>query len=166
MVKVAAAVSVPFELANGATRLDQGLSRLYRRYLISRLANKMRHKFLHRPVPFDITRMHTWNTFGLFDDRVTARLHGFKNAADYYAKCSSRQFIKDIETPTLIIHARDDPFLAASAIPSLAELSDHVTLELADMGGHVGFVSGILPFQSSYWLERRIPAFFKSRLHS
>lgn len=166
MIRVAAVVSVPFELAKGAARLDRGASRFYRRYLINRLANKMRYKFLHRPAPFDMTRMHKWSSFALFDDYVTARLHGFKNADDYYAKCSSRQFIKDIRVPTLIIHARDDPFLTAAAIPGLAELSDQVTLELADTGGHVGFVGGRFPFQSTYWLERRIPAFFKSRLNS
>ena len=100
-------------------------------------------------------------TFWDFDGAYTAPVHGFKSAQDYYTKCSSKQFLKNIKTPTLIIHSSDDPFMTRSIIPNKEELSKYITLELSSSGGHVGFIAGTL-FKPEYWLEKRVTSYFKS----
>jgi hypothetical protein len=81
---------------------------------------------------------------------------------DYYTRSSSKQYLKDIRAPTLVIHAADDPFIPAAALPGNSELSPTVTLEISPHGGHVGFVAGRNPVTPRYWLEPRIIA----HLHS
>ena len=90
-----------------------------------------------------------------FDERYTAVIHGFKSSKDYYKKSSAKQFLKDITTPTLIIHALDDPFMTPEVLPTASELSPTIKLEISKYGGHVGFVGGKL-FRPSYWLDSRI----------
>jgi predicted alpha/beta-fold hydrolase len=83
-----------------------------------------------------------------FDDRITAPLHGFDGADDYYARASSRQFLASIRIPTLVLHALDDPFMTPAGIPRATELAESVVLELTAQGGHMGFVhagSAFLP---------------------
>ena len=93
-------------------------------------------------------------TFKHYDDRYTAPLHGFKDADEYWQKCSSRQFIKEIKTPVLIVNALDDPFLAGNCYPfKEAEKSKYVYLETPQAGGHVGFVE--FNKESLYWSEKR-----------
>jgi len=88
-----------------------------------------------------------------FDELVTAPLNGFDGAADYYARCSSGPVIPRIGVPTLLLHAVDDPFLPASAIPRReAEANPNVELALESHGGHVGFVSGS-PMRPHFWGE-------------
>ena len=96
------------------------------------------------------------NTFYSFDDQVTAPLHGYAGADDYYQQCSSRQFLKSIQKPTLIIHANDDPFMWKDTVPTEEELSEHIQLELAKHGGHVGFIAGNNPFNVKYWADERM----------
>jgi hypothetical protein len=95
-------------------------------------------------------------SFRAFDDAVTAPLHGFSGVDDYYSRSSCKQFLHTIGIPTLILQARDDPFLPEDALPRESELSPAVTLELSAHGGHVGFVSGHNPAAPVYWLEQRI----------
>jgi predicted alpha/beta-fold hydrolase len=83
----------------------------------------------------------------------------FDGAADYYARASSRPFLRRIETPTLILQARDDPFMTDAVLPEAAELSPAVTLELSARGGHVGFVGGPHPLAPVWWIEARAGAF-------
>ena len=164
MLDATAAVSVPFDLSIGADRLERGFSRFYQHYLITRLQTRMQDKFRHRKAPFPVENLRQWNTFRLFDHHVTARLHGFKDGDTYYAECSSRPFLKHITVPTLIVHARDDPFMTQAAIPDASELSGSVTLELSESGGHVGFIGGDYPWQAEYWLYRRLPQFLQGYL--
>ncbi|MCZ6802765.1 MAG: hydrolase [Proteobacteria bacterium] len=161
----AMAISVPFDLADGARALNKGFSKIYQRHLIKRLCKKMRDKFKDKPAPIDIDKLGEWTNFYLFDHNVTAPLHGFSSADDYYTKSSSKQFLKDITTPTLILHSKDDPFMTQSSIPTEEELSSNVTLELTEHGGHVGFVSGESPFSTRYWIEKRLVEFFKDRIN-
>ncbi len=151
----AIAVSVPFLLADAARRLDQGLSRIYRRHLLTKLRASYRRKFSRIPSPLqvDLEQLHTFRDY---DDQVTAPLHGFAGVDDYYGRCSSRQFLRRIRVPTLILHARDDPFMFPATCPGPRELSAAVTLELAEHGGHVGFVAGPWPWRPRYWLDERI----------
>jgi predicted alpha/beta-fold hydrolase len=164
-VDAAVAVSVPFDLACAAERLERGLSRLYQWELVQRLHAAVERKRVRVPLPLraDVT---TLRTFRDFDEHVTAPLHGFRGADHYYAVASSRQYLCGIRVPTLLLHAADDPFMTEQAIPRSDELSATTTLELSTHGGHVGFVSGMWPWRVHYWLERRIPEFLESHLAS
>lgn len=170
----AVAVSVPFDLAICANKMDTGFSRIYRNNLIRDLLryvqSKQRHlKAIgqHREAEKirqlgDLSRI---RSFWEYDDRVVAKLHGFKNVHDYYLRCSSRQFLKTITVPTLLVQAIDDPFMTREVIPGTDELSSAVHLEITESGGHVGFVSGKLPFQAQYWLDQRISDFLLQQLY-
>ena len=160
----AVAVSVPYTLSLTADRLTRGLSRIYQRRLIGDLRAKLRRKFSHRASPIDLERAHGSRNFWEFDDCVTAPLHGFKDVHDYYSRSSSRQYLRDISVPTLMLHAEDDPFMTPEGLPSHDELSPSIALEVSARGGHVGFVHGSLPWRPRYWLEERIPAFLESYL--
>ena len=164
LFKAVSAVSVPYLLSNSAAKLDRGFSRIYQHHLVNRLINKTQSKFKDRQAPFIIADIQKWNTFRLFDHHITAPIHGFKSGDDYYEQSSSRQYLCKITTPTLLIHSRDDPFMSVDAIPNQDDLSESVTLELSNYGGHVGFVSGNTPWNAIYWLEERIPEFLSTYL--
>ena len=159
-VDAAVAVSVPFLLDVAAERLTRGLSRLYQWYLLRLMRQKLVAKFGRwKKPPIDLSRRHSWRTMRAFDDAVTAPLHGFLDAHDYYRRSSARRYLGGIAAPTLILHARDDPLMSEAVIPAPQELSGSTTLELSDGGGHVGFIGGASPAEADYWLERRIPKF-------
>lgn len=167
-VDAACAVSVPFELAPCATRLDQGFSRIYRDRLRKELVRNLllKEQVLRaagNAVEAGRIRalgdLSTIESFWQFDNRVIAPLHGFRDAADYYAQSSARPFMRDIARPTLVLHALDDPFMTPAVVPSRNETSADVALCISAHGGHVGFVHGS-PWRPRYWLEETIPAFF------
>lgn len=157
----AIAVSVPFDLALCAQHLNKGPSRLYQWYLMRKLHRSVRRKAMRIPPPVPLSRLPELRSFYQFDDHITAPVHGFRNAAEYYADSSSRRFLKQIKVPTLILQARDDPFLPVNALPEERELSESVTLELSRHGGHVGFIAGSLPWNPHYWLESRIAGYLQ-----
>ena len=159
LLSAAMAISVPFDLADGARALGNGLSRLYQWHLIRHIRTKMKDKFKNKPAPIDMNRIDQWRDFFSFDDNVTAPVHGFSGVDDYYSRSSSKQFLKDITTPTLILHSKDDPFMSEKAIPQEEELSQSITLELTQQGGHVGFVYGEM-FNVDYWFEKRAEEYF------
>ncbi|WP_111747622.1 hydrolase [Salinisphaera orenii] len=160
----AAAVSVPFDLAACAEALRYGLRRGYQRYLLSGLKAMAHAKQANATLPLADIDWSRLTTFASFDDYVTAPLNGFDGAADYYARVSCAPFLSAIQTPTLIAHARDDPFMVPAVIPGQHALSSAIRLELTDHGGHVGFVGGRSPWRPCYWLEQRIPKFMAERL--
>lgn len=163
-LNAAVAVSVPFRLLDCARRLDLGASRIYREHLMRRLRASYLRKFAERPSPLSV-EVHRLRGFYDYDDKVTAPLNGFDGADDYYARCSCRRYLPGIEeTPTLIIHALDDPFMFPKTIPGQSELGPGIRLEIARNGGHVGFVQGAYPGNISYWTDHRIPSFFKQHL--
>ena len=155
-VQQAVAVSVPFDLGRCADRLGQGFSRVYQAHLLKRLKRSAQRKFRELESPVDLSGIGRAQSFREFDDCATAPLHGFSSAEDYYQRCSSRPFLHRIRVPTLILHAADDPFMSSEVVPGEEDLSEAVTLELSDRGGHVGFVSGRVPLCGHYWLETRI----------
>lgn len=160
----AVAVSAPFELASAAARLERGISRLYQAWLLRHSRQAVLRKVRLGILPPSFRDVGRLRTFRAFDDRVTAPLHGFAGVDDYYARASSRQYLGEIRAPALILHARDDPFLTPAAIPARCELSPSVHLELSDHGGHVGFITGVLPGRARYWLDGRIMAFLGEHL--
>jgi predicted alpha/beta-fold hydrolase len=164
-LQAAVAVSVPFLLSAAAERMQRGFSRIYQAYLLHHLRSSYRRKFrIQANPPVSLSELRKLKDFFTYDDSVTAPLHGYTGVDDYYARASCRQYLKGIEIPTLILHASDDPFMLPSAVPTEDELSDSVILELSSSGGHVGFVSGSVPWRSVYWLEQRIPAFLAEYL--
>lgn len=162
----AVAVSVPFDLADASATLRRGLARLYDRHLLRNCVNAIATKFAHLDPPFALPDLRRLASLYDFDEAITAPLHGFAGAEDYYARSSSRAYLRAIRIPTLIIHARDDPFMTPAAIPTEAELAAAVTLELAEHGGHVGFVGRGEGLALRYWLDERIPAFLAAQLES
>ena len=160
----AAAVSVPFELGRAADRLNRGFSRVYQRHLVGSLQRKLRAKAARMAYPIDLTELEKWRDFHTYDERVTAPLHGFRDAADYYAKSSCRPFLRHIAIPTLLVHAVDDPFLPPDAIPVASDLAPPVRLELARCGGHVGFMAQRPAGGRHAWLEQRLLDFLSLRL--
>ena len=163
-VKAAVAVSVPMLLGVCATEINRGFSRLYEFILLRTLRIKTQEKvkmFGDDILP-NKTMIKSLNSFWRFDHYVTAPAHGYESAEDYYQKASSKQFIKSIAKPTLIIHAKDDPFMNESVIPIDDELSDSVTVEANKHGGHVGFVHGKWPWKAEYYLDKRIPEFLEN----
>jgi predicted alpha/beta-fold hydrolase len=169
LVDAAAAACVPMQLAVCADRMEQGFSRVYLWRLVRSLRDKIKRKFMHRPgSPLDLARVAKCRGFWAFDEHVTAPLHGFSSAADYYQRCSSRQYLCDIARPTLLLHAADDPFMTYEVLPDSCELSSSVTLQVSENGGHVGFVEGVGVFGllPNYWLDERISAFIAARTQS
>ncbi len=155
-INTAVAVSVPFLLAESAKRLNQGFSRVYQWGLMRSMRDSIAEKRKRMKLPLRIEDLPALKTFRDFDEHVTAPLHGFAGADDYYARSSSRQYLKGIQVPTLIIQSRDDPFMTDVVLPQDRELSSAIELELCNNGGHVGFVSGAHPWCHDYWLEERI----------
>lgn len=169
----AISVSVPFVLSACATKLDSGLSIIYRNNLIRELKKYLNFKFEHLIKQGRIAEANkitllgdvsTIKSFWQYDDQVVAKLHGYLSAEDYYQKSSSRGFLNTIEIPTLIIQSKDDPFMTSDVIPNQSELSSKVIMEITQGGGHVGFITGINPFRPNYWLEQRIPEFLLKQL--
>lgn len=161
----AVAVSVPFRLDQCADRIGQGFSKIYQAHFMRAMLTYVRDKqarFLREGHSEGLARLEglgpldRMRTFWDFDGRVTAPLHGFADARDYYRKSSSRYFLGDIRTRTLIIQALDDPFVFPHSLPTPNELSGCTRFERHAKGGHVGFVEGSLR-HPGYYLERRIP---------
>jgi len=163
-VQCAVAVSVPFLLHEATARMNRGLSRVYQWHLLKSLKRGARRKAMKFAPPAPLNEINQMKGFYEFDDRVTARLHGFNDAMHYYTTSSSRQYLNRIRIPTLIVHASDDPFMHAQVIPEANELSSAIKLDLHRHGGHVGFVGGRLPWKPRYWLEERIPAWLQKQM--
>lgn len=156
-------VSAPLQLGACATRLKSGFSKVYQTYLIKQLQQKVREKLdmpsLQGQMPVSHADIALLTTFHLFDDRVTAPLHGFSGVADYYQRASGLAYLSKITKPTLVIHAKDDPFMNDEVIPNACELASAVQYELHHNGGHVGFIDGGTPLKPQYYLEKRITHF-------
>jgi predicted alpha/beta-fold hydrolase len=160
IVERASAVSAPFDLNAAASVLDAGPRRaIYTRSFVESLKPKIVAKISAHKLMIDPAVVLACSTFRQIDDLYTAPIHGFKDADDYWTRSSSKQWLKQIQIPTLLINARNDPFLPPSALPTDAEVSASVTLEFPDSGGHVGFVAGAFP-GSLDWLPQRMELFF------
>lgn len=159
-INAAMAVSVPCDLAGSAKQLAQPSNRLYMWNFMRSLRRKVEQKALQFPDHISAEGLESVRTFDTFDDRYTAPLHGFRDAEHYWAACSSRSFIADIRVPTLLLNAKDDPFLSEGCYPVEAcRASQHVTLEMPDNGGHVGFLSG-----DQTYAELRASAFLRAAI--
>jgi len=160
-VAAAAAVSPPQDLHAGAIRLSRGFNRLYALNFLVTLRRKSVAMLERHPGLFDAKQVAASRDFFDFDELVTAPLHGFKSARDYWQRSSCRQFLGGITVPTLIINALNDPFLPVQALARPAEVSSAVSLHYPREGGHVGFLQGAPPGRLN-WLAEQLFAHFNA----
>jgi predicted alpha/beta-fold hydrolase len=161
-VVAAAAVSVPFDLERGSRQIERGFARVYGQHFLRTLRAKARAKLRAFPELFDSAALDRARTLYDFDDSVTAPVHGFRDASDYYSRSSSLRFLAQIRRPTLLLSARDDPFLPPEVLDRVAEVARSnldLHVEFHELGGHVGFVSGLNPLRPRYYAEWRVVDF-------
>ncbi len=156
----AAAISAPLDLAACGHHLARGFNRVYTRHFLKTLKHNAAEKLFRFPGLFDGHRMWAANTLYQFDDVVTAPLHGFNGADDYWRRASSKPWLTGIRQPTLLLNALNDPFLPATALPGAAQVATCVRREFPCHGGHVGFVTGAPPGRLD-WLAQRVLDFFR-----
>lgn len=159
----AAAVSAPVDLTAAGYALDRGFNRaVYTARFLTTLKAKALRKAEKFPGLLDAEAIAAATSFREFDTLVTAKLHGYLDADDYWARVSSKPLLNAIAIPTLVINARNDPFLPAGALPDPAGVSPAVTLDQPETGGHVAFPSGPFPGNAD-WLPERLLEFFSSQ---
>lgn len=164
-VRAAAAVSAPFDLARSAHAIEKGFSRTYMRRLVRSLKQKTWAKLEKYPDLVDRKAVKAARTLGEFDEAVTAPVHGFRNADEYWSASSSNPFLSKIRRPTLLINSKDDPFLPAECLPATAAAENRfLTAEFTDRGGHVGFLSGPWPGRPLCWAEEEVIRFLMKKL--
>jgi predicted alpha/beta-fold hydrolase len=160
-----AIICAPLHLASCSNRINQGLSKIYQRYLVDMLRDSTAKKIQHKLIDFiNRQQLNKIKTMYEFDQRVTAPLNGFNDADDYYQQSSSQFVLNHIAQAALFIHAKDDPFLCHQSITQLTQLPKNILFEVSSKGGHVGFISGTNPFKPSYYLEQRVPAYLSEFL--
>ena len=166
-IRAAAAVSVPFDLEAGARCISRGVARLYDWNFLRSLRRKALAKLERYPDLFDRAALERARNVYEFDDAVTAPVHGFTDAHDYYTQSSSVRFLSDVHVRTLLLSAFDDPFLPPQVlerVAAIAAANASLVAEFHRSGGHVGFVAGrgdgIWPWRVSYYAEQRVFAFF------
>jgi predicted alpha/beta-fold hydrolase len=162
----AAAVSVPFDLARGSDFINHGFSRVYQRYFLDSLKDKVRKKLQHYPDLITTDRLDMLATLSDFDNALTAPIHGFVDALDYYTQSSSIHYLDTISIGTLLLNAQDDPFLPPEVLETvhhIARRNPQLHAEFPRRGGHAGFVAGWNPFRPIYYLERRVGEFFATQ---
>jgi len=166
-VRSAAAISVPFDLERGSRFIERGFSRVYTKHFLRTLRAKARAKLARDPDLFDALALERAQTLFAFDDAVTAPVHGFADAGDYYRRSSSIRFLAAIRCPTLLLSAYDDPFLppeVLSEVAAIAEANPCLVTEFHQLGGHVGFIAGRWPWSPRYYAEDRVLSFLRSAL--
>jgi predicted alpha/beta-fold hydrolase len=163
----AAAVSVPFDLARGARYIHHGFATVYERHFLASLKRKVREKLTRFPDIIESETLDRVDTLYAFDDHLTAPLHGFSSADHYYTESSAIRYLDGISIKTLLLNAKDDPFLPSQVleeVQAIAGGNDHLVTEFPAVGGHAGFVGGRNPFHPLYYLERRVGEFLAGSL--
>lgn len=149
-VKRASVFSTPVDLKGSA----QKISRIYTQRFLRTLGEKLEQKRQMYPNDVDLTDYSLFWSFPEFDDRYTAPIHGFKDAEEYYARVSSKQFLNNVKIPTLLVNAKNDPFLSEECFPiEEAKCNSCLFLEMPDDGGHVGFAEDFR--KDRYYSEER-----------
>jgi predicted alpha/beta-fold hydrolase len=166
-VQGAAAVSVPFDLERGSRFIERGFSRVYTKHFLRTLRAKAHAKLERDPDLFDPSALERACTLFAFDDAVTAPVHGFVDAGDYYRRSSSIRFLHAIRRPTLLLSAYDDPFLPSAVLDEVATIAAGnpcLVAEFHQRGGHVGFIAGQWPWAPRYYAEDRVLDFLQSSI--
>lgn len=162
IVKKAVAFSVPVHIPSTNIGFNEPKNWIYLRRFIKNLNQKAIEKkaVFGDQIPIDLNNLP--RNFDEFDEIITAPIHGYKNAEDYWIRCSSLQFLPNIKIPTLLVNAADDTFLSDQCFPvELAEKHAFFHFEMPDYGGHVGFTT--FGKGGRYWSEERALAFILER---
>jgi predicted alpha/beta-fold hydrolase len=165
LVSAVAAVSAPMDMHASGRAIGQGFNWLvYTRMFLRSMKPRARAKLAQHPGLFDGAAMEAAQDLYDFDDAFTAPLHGFKNAQDYWTRASAKPQLQRIRVPTLVVNARNDPFVPHGCLPQDSEVGANVSLWQPEQGGHVGFPAGgfpghlrSLPQQVGGWLARFSP---------
>ena len=157
-LKFAVSVCPPLLVAEGARRMNSGVSKLYQWMLIKDMKTAMRHKDQRYPeLKLGKLNYEGVSNFVEFDDQITAPLHGYTSGQDYYDRASTLSDLPHIKTQTHIIFAGNDPFFSRRCVPADDNsMSNRVTFELVERAGHVAFISGSIPFTGRDWLCDRV----------
>lgn len=159
VIKSAVAISAPVDLKGSSAELEKKHNTIYMQRFIRNLKEKLQLKQQQYPDGISLEGFEHIRSFRQFDDRYTGPMHGFRDALDYWQQCSSLRVLHQISIPTLLINAKDDPFLSPACYPyEIARNSDTFFLETPFNGGHVGFVTFNEPY---YWSEQRALAFIR-----
>ena len=156
-VRKAVAFSVPLHLSSSSQQLTRRENRLYTHRFLQTLLEKVTEKSARYPLDITPSMLTSIRSLYDFDNVITGPLHGFKDAEDYYERNSSLYFLADIQVPTLIVNAKNDPFLSQECLPERID-SDFVQIELPDSGGHCGFYPR--NYRGQTWAEQRAAAWF------
>jgi uncharacterized protein len=164
IAKAVCAVSSPIDLAAGGHAIGTGFNRqVYTRMFLRSMKPKAMRKLAQHPGLFDREKLLAARTLYEFDDVFTAPLHGFRNTDDYWLRGSAKPHLRRIRIPTLVLNARNDPFVPAHCLPQSREVGEFVTLWQPPHGGHVGFPGGrwpghvhTLPEQVMGWINAHI----------
>jgi len=155
----AAAVSAPLDLTAAGLAIGQGLNRIYTWHFLASLKPKSLAMSTRFPGRLDAARIRAARSMWDFDEVVTAPLHGFSGADDYWRRASSKPWLRAVRLPTLVLNGRNDPFIPAESLATRSEVSDAVLLEQPEGGGHAGFPTGPFPGRVQ-WLPARLLHFF------
>ncbi len=156
-VRKAVAFSVPLHLSSSSQQLTRWENRLYTHRFLQTLLEKVTEKSARYPQDITPSMLASIRSLYEFDNVITGPLHGFKDAEDYYERNSSLYFLSGIRVPTLIVNAKNDPFLSQECLPEQID-SDFVQIELPDSGGHCGFYPR--NYRGQTWAEQRAAAWF------
>jgi predicted alpha/beta-fold hydrolase len=161
LLDAAVAMSVPYDLAAGCEELERTrMGRFYSAYFLRSLKAKVATKRNRLAEVLHMDAVDAARTIRTFDEHVTAPLNGFAGASAYYRACSSKRFLSSVRVRTLLLHARDDPFLPAHAIPEReARGNEMLVWSLEESGGHVGFLEGT-PWAPRFWADEASARFF------
>lgn len=159
-IKKACVIAAPLDLKSSSLHLNRLKNALYQIRFMRSLKMKARAKHAQYPGLFDLKKLENIHTIYDFDNLITAPIHGFKNADDYYEKCSSKNFIRNIQIPTQILNAMNDPFLTTKILDkSIVRNFDYVSYQITSQGGHCGYPN----FSTkTYWSEAFAVNYFKS----
>jgi uncharacterized protein len=160
VVHALAAVSAPLDLMASGEALGQGFNKLYSKMFLNTMKKTALKKLELHPGIFDRDVVVAAQSLREFDNEVTAPLHGYRDTDDYWTRASAKPGLANVEVPTLLVNAQNDPFLPAAALPKPADVSHQVTLDFPAHGGHVGFLSGPFPGYTS-WMPERVFHFFE-----
>ncbi len=163
-LRAAAAISPPFDLKLGGEQMEQGLAVRYVAHFLASIKAKLRAKAALVAPHIDLEQALAARTLREIDEAMTAPLHGFASANDYYARSSSRRYLPGILVPTLILRAKDDPLIPAGDIPhDLFKHNQALVAGITEQGGHVGWIEG-WPLAYRMWAQRQVAAFLASYL--
>lgn len=158
-----AAICAPLDLVASGNQLSStwALRQLCTHHFLKPMKRKIMEKARRFPGTIDVLRLDRVKTLRDFDDFYTAPMHGYKNALDYWTRASSKPLLNLLQTPTLVLNSRNDPFVPAQSLPGSADCASGVLLHQPATGGHVGFTSGAFPGHSG-WLLARLDKFFST----